>query len=262
MKSFKNKNLIVFDLDGTLAPSKSIADKEMIGLLLRLLEAKGVAVIGGGKYSLFKEQLIDRFPRRDDRLENLFLFPTTANSFYRYRKGKWTKVYTHDLSSAEKKRIKHAFAETFKELNYKHPAKVYGPVVEDRQTQMTFSPLGQDVVSVLGQKGIRLKEEWKKKNNPLRFKMAKLLGKKLKNLEVHVGGLTSVDVTRKGIDKAYGLRQINKYVHVPVSKMFFIGDALYPGGNDYAVKKTGVDCQRIDTPDDTKKIIKNILKDS
>ena len=127
---------------------------------------------------------------------------------------------------------------------------------------MSFSPLGQDIVTALGEKGIHLKEQWKKKNDPLRFRMAKLLGKYLPQLEVHVGGLTTIDITRKGIDKAYGVRQIRKYLHVPIKRMVFIGDALFPGGNDYAAKKTGVRCIAVRGPEDAKKVIKKILKDA
>jgi phosphomannomutase len=255
-----DKKLIVFDLDGTLAPSKSIADKEMIGLLLLLLEKKRVAVIGGGKYALFKKQLIDRFPRRDERLKNLSLFPTTSNAFYRYHDGNWKNVYNLVLPKQEKVRIKRAFKEVLKDIDYVPPKKVYGPTLEDRQTQMSWSPLGQEIVTVLGTKGIGHKEQWKKENDPVRFKIAKLLQKKLPHLEVHVGGITTIDITRKGIDKAYGVRQIKKHLNIPISKMVFIGDALYPGGNDYAAKKTGIDCIRIDGPEDTKRIIKKLIK--
>ena len=258
MKTLKDKDLIVFDLDGTLAPSKSIADNEMIGLLLKLLETKKVAVIGGGKYGLFRKQLADRLPKRDSRLPNLFLFPTTSNAFYHYKNG-WKNVYNLDLSKREKKQIRAALKEALREAKYVPPKKVYGVTLEDRGTQMSWSPLGQEIVTVLGPKGIRMKEKWKEKNDPMRFKIAKLTQKRLPHLEVHVGGITTIDITRKGIDKAYGVRQIEKHLHIPIRKMVFIGDALYPGGNDYAARKTGIDCIRIDTPEDTKKIIKKIL---
>ncbi len=261
MKKLSGKDLVVFDMDGTLTPSKSIADREMIGLLLRLLAVKHVAVIGGGKYSLFKEQLLEQLPRHDARLGNLFLFPTTSNAFYRYH-GTWKNVYALKLSKREKAQIRKAFAAVLKEVRYVRPKKVYGVTLEDRGTQMSFSPLGQDVVAVLGKKGIRMKEEWKKQNNPLRFKIARLLAKKLPKLEVRVGGLTTIDITRKGIDKAYGVRQIEKHLNVPIKKMVFVGDALYPGGNDYAARKTGVQCIAVRGPKDTKKIIKNILKEA
>lgn len=260
MKQLNKKNVIVFDMDGTLTPSKSVADKEMITLLLALLEKKRVAVIGGGKYALFKEQLAERFPPGDRRLANLFLFPTTANAFYRYHNGSgWKNVYTLDLSKRTKTKVRKAFSEALKEAGFVKPKKVYGVMLEDRGTQMSFSPLGQDIVTVLGARGIAAKQQWHDEHDPQRFKIAKILQKKLSDLEVHVGGLTTIDVTRKGIDKAYGIRQIKKYLHVPIAKMLFVGDALYPGGNDYAAKKTGVDCVKVEGPADTKKIIKKVL---
>ena len=42
------KRLIVFDLDGTLAESKSVIDPEMAGLIDSLLGVLNVAVISGG----------------------------------------------------------------------------------------------------------------------------------------------------------------------------------------------------------------------
>ena len=44
------KRLIVFDLDGTLAESKSSLDSEMTELLHKLLDIVKVAVISGGDW--------------------------------------------------------------------------------------------------------------------------------------------------------------------------------------------------------------------
>ena len=254
------KDLIIFDLDGTLTPSKSFMDSAMADLLLRLLEKKKVAIIGGGKYAQFKTQLLSRLPRRDGRFRSLFLFPTTASSFYRYSKtNTWKNIYASKLSRAEKAMIRMAFRKTLRDVNYRPPEKVYGPTLEDRETQMSFSPLGQEIVTRLGKKGIRMKVVWKKKNDALRLRIAKLLGKRLPRLEVRVGGITTIDITRKGIDKAYGVRQIKKTLRTPISKMLFIGDALYRGGNDAAAKKTGIDCVAVKGPAETKKIIRRLL---
>jgi phosphomannomutase len=255
---YASKKLIVFDLDGTLAPSKFVTDQEMIGLILQLLEKKKMAVIGGGGYGQFQTQLLNLLPRRDKRLRDLFIFPTNSNIFYRYGTS-WKKIYAHKLSAAEKLSIRTALRTVLKDIHYIPPKKIYGVTLEDRATQMSFSPVGQDVVAVLGKKGIRVKEEWKKKNDPLRFKIAKLLAKKLPKLEVRVGGLTTIDITRKGIDKAYGVRQINKILHIPIKDMLFIGDALYPGGNDAAARKTGIECVSVRDPEDTKLIIQKII---
>lgn len=262
MKTLSGKELIVFDLDGTLAESKAPLKKDMEKALIELLREKKVAVIGGGSYGQFKTQFLGYFECPPDLLKNLFLFPTTSTSFYRYDHG-WKAVYRKVLKAEEKKKIIAALNDVFKLVGYVHPKKVWGKVIEDRETQITFSALGQDVVDRLGpKKGVALKEKWKKENNALRLKMVRLLGKRLKGFEAHAGGMTTIDITKKGIDKGYGVRQIEKTLHIPIKKMVFIGDALYKGGNDAAAKKSGVQTVAVNDPTDTIKIIKKILIDS
>jgi HAD superfamily hydrolase (TIGR01484 family) len=263
MKNIHNKKLIVFDLDGTLAPSKSAMDGEMSRLFDDLLARKKVAVIGGGRYSLFKMQLLEplkELKTQKELLVNLSLFPTTATAFYRYDHG-WKNVYTKNLSKKERAKIRKAFFDVFKETHYEHPKKTYGPLIEDRGTQVSFSVFGQNIVAALGKKGIQIKDKWRRENTPLKLKLAKLVQGRLPELEVHAAGYTTIDVTHKGIDKAYGLHQIEKYLHISIKDMIFIGDALFPGGNDYAVKKTGVQAIPVSGPEETKKIIRKIIKE-
>lgn len=255
----RQKKLVVFDIDGTLTPSKAPADKEMIGLLLNLLDKKLVAIIGGGKYSLFKEQLVDQLPSQDKLLERLFLFPTNSTAFYRFNDS-WHEVYSHKLTEEEKGEIKKAFDETFSEVDYQHPQKTYGPIIEDRDTQITFSALGQEIVAMLGEEmGVKLKEEWNKKYDDLRKRMREILQEKLPEFEVRTGGLTSIDVTRKGIDKAYGVRQIAEHLGVKIDDMLFVGDAIFPGGNDYAALQTGIDYVKVENPTATKELIRTLI---
>ena len=256
----RQKKLIVFDIDGTLTPSKAPADNEMIQLMLRLLDEKSVAIIGGGKYSLFKMQLIEQLPNGDKRLEKLYLFPTNSTAFYRFNNNSWHEVYSHELSEDEKEKIKNAFEETFRKVDYHHPEKTYGPIIEDRSTQITFSALGQDVVAMSGEKiGVQLKEDWNKKYDKLRQEMREILQKLLPEFEVRAGGLTSIDITRKGIDKAYGVRQIAEHLSVKIEDMLFVGDAIFPGGNDYAALETGIDYVKVKDPNETKELIRTLI---
>ncbi len=251
-------DLVVFDLDGTLTETKTPLAPDMSGTLADLLKKKKVAIIGGGSWEQFKKQFVSELQCSRKLLPNLFLFPTTATSFYRYRGG-WKKVYAKELPKKERRKIEKAFEEVLREIHYVPPKKVYGKVIEDRKSQVTFSALGQDIVARLGEKGVRLKEAWTKKNGPLKLTITKLMQKRLPNLEVHAAGFTSIDVTEKGIDKAYGIRQIERHLHIPVKKMIFIGDAIFPGGNDYAVTKTGVKTVKVSGPKETKKVIERIL---
>lgn len=255
-----SKDLIVFDLDGTIVPSKAPMDPQMSALITRLLAVKKVAIISGGKYSLFKTLFLKYLKTPKPLLKNLFLFPTTATSFYVYKSG-WKNVYALYLSKTEKNKIRKAFRDTFKKMGYRHPQKTYGTVIEDRGTQITFSALGQNVVAILGKKqGVALKTKWLRENRDVKMTMAKLLAKLLPELEVRAAGFTSIDITRRGIDKAYGLRQIKKHLHMNIKEILFVGDAILPGGNDYAVVKTGVDYIPVVGPTQTKYVIRVLLK--
>ncbi|MDP1688545.1 MAG: HAD-IIB family hydrolase [bacterium] len=255
MRDISTKKIIIFDLDGTLAASKSKMDDEMSDLLSGLLVTKKIAVISGGSWKQFNEQFLDQLQCRDDLLLNLFLFPTTGTRFYRYKSKIWIEVYADVLDPEERSKIKVAFETVFEEIGYKHPEKVYGEIIEDRGTQITFSALGQGIVKELGGEGVKLKHEWKEANQDLKLKIALNLRKLLPEFEVRTGGLTSIDVTKKGIDKAYGMRQIEKFLKIPISEMLFVGDALYPGGNDYAAIEAGVDTIAVSGPEETKKLI-------
>jgi phosphomannomutase len=77
------KQLVAFDLDGTLAPSKQAIDAEMAGLLARLTMTITVAIMSGGDWSQFEAQLIGRLPAVS-ALWRLFLLPTSGTKLYRY----------------------------------------------------------------------------------------------------------------------------------------------------------------------------------
>jgi len=248
----KDKKLVVFDLDGTLAVSKSPMDDEMAELLKKLLAKKKVAIISGGFFPQHQKQVIPFMGNDEAVISQLFLFPASSTVFVRYENGEWTKVYENVMTNEEKTKIMNAFEQVFKELNYQKPDKLYGVDIEDRGTQISFSPLGQ-------QAPVDLKEEWYKKHDDFRRQIRDHLAKALPEFEVRTGGLTTIDITHQGIDKAYGVRKIEEYLKIPVSDMVFVGDALEEGGNDAAVKKTGIDTIQVKDHEETKEVIRQII---
>lgn len=163
-------------------------------------------------------------------------------------------MYYKALSVREKHRIKEAFRIAFWTTGYVRPPKTWGEVIEDRGTEITFSALGQKAP-------LTAKEHWNRTSD-VRPKLMRVLRRLLPELEVREGGETSIDVTWQGIDKAYGVREIEKYLHIPIRRMLFVGDALFPGGNDAAAKKTGIDCVPVRGPKDTQRIVEEILKEN
>lgn len=253
------KKLIIFDLDGTLALSKSAMDVEMAQLLVGLLKNdKMVAIISGGKYSQFEKQILPVIGKVGAEagitLENLFLFPTCGAAFYRFDNKNWALVYAENLLVQEKNKIKAAFDVALaSKLNYQHPEKIYGEMLEDRGTQMTFSALGQEAP-------LELKEKWDP-NSAKRLRIIMALAPMLGEFDLAVGGTTSIDVLHKGINKAYGIKKMEEHLGVAKKDMLFMGDKVFPGGNDYAAKEAGVDCILVKDPEETKKQIARILRE-
>jgi phosphomannomutase len=246
----KDKSVFVFDLDGTLAESKMKIDGEMGTLLSELLAKSKIAIISGEKFEHLESQLSDNISRDG----NLLLLPLDAGSFYENRNGVWQEVYSSVLSNDEKKRIFEAFDKAFKDAGYVPPADIHGghgESIEDRGSQITFSALGQHAP-------LDEKNAWSDKNDN-RDQIVERLREYLPDMDVKVAGVTSIDVTKKGIDKKFGVEQIMKYLNVPASELIFFGDSLGPDGNDYPVTQSEVDCFRVNSVDDTKKALQYML---
>ena len=242
------KRLIVFDLDGTLAQSKSSIDTEMANLLNSLLAMVKVAVISGGAWPQFEQQVLAHL-RHDNGLRNLSLLPTCGTKFYRHGVG-WELLYSEDFTAAESSRIIDSLQRAMVAADCK-VEKVWGEVIEDRGSQITFSALGQQAPL-----------EDKKKWDPdfiKRQKIKAVLDTLIPQFSVHLGGATSIDVTRQGIDKAYGIRKLQDILEIPIDQMIFIGDALFPGGNDYPAKEAGVLSIEVRDPHETKRVIEAIV---
>ncbi len=242
------KRLIVFDLDGTLAESKSSLDPEMAALLHDLLGIVKVAVISGGDWPQFEKQLLSNFPH-DERLENLSLLPTCGTKFYEYNKD-WKKLYSEDFTANEKEKIIGSLKEAIDKTGFK-VEKVWGETIEDRGSQITFSALGQ-------QAPIEEKKKWDPDFDK-RKKIKALLDKSIPEFSVRLGGTTSVDITKPGIDKAYGIRKLQDNLGITIDEMIFIGDALFPGGNDYPAKEAGVLSIKVRDPNESKRVIEAIV---
>ena len=242
------KKLIVFDLDGTLAESKSSLDKEMSKLLHDLLSIVKVAVISGGDWLQFEKQVLSNLPH-DERMKNLSILPTCGTKFYQYTK-KWKKIYSEDFTENEKKKIITSIKKALEASGLKIK-KLWGEEIEDRGSQITFSALGQQAPN-------EEKEKW----DPdfiKRKKIKVILDTLIPGFSVRLGGETSIDVTKPGIDKAYGIIKLRDTLGIAIKEMIFVGDALFPGGNDYPAEEAGVVSIRVKNPTESKRVIETII---
>lgn len=242
------KKLIVFDLDGTLAESKSSLDTEMASLLHELLCIVKVAIISGGGWPQFEKQILSNLPD-DDVLKNLSLLPTCGTQYYQYD-GTWKKIYSEDFNWDEKTKIIDALNEALITVDF-NIEKAWGETIEDRGSQITYSALGQEAP-------INEKSNWDP-DFAKRKKIQKILGTSIPEFSVRLGGTTSIDITKPGIDKAYGIMKLRETLNIEIEEMIFIGDAIFPGGNDYPPKEAGVTSIMIKGPEESKRVIETII---
>ena len=82
----------------------------------------------------------------------------------------------------------------------------------------------------------------------------------LTDYEIRIGGSTSIDITKPGIDKAYGMEKLMAALEIGKDDILFVGDKLDEGGNDYPVKAMGIDTIAVEGWEDTALIIDTIIK--
>lgn len=244
--------LVAFDLDGTLAEPKQRMSAEMGELLAQLLVKMPVAVMSGAGWPQFEKQFFTALPHETE-LNNLYIFPDNAAQCFVHRTGGWHAQYDHAFSETEKSRVVTVLKEALAEVGMAEaPVRVWGERIEDRGAEIAFSPLGQEAP-------LEAKEQWHKEHDDLRRKLHEALNKKLPDFANAMGGLTTIDITRKGITKAYGILRLTELTQIPIANMLYVGDALQEGGNDSVVLETGIKTHAVFGPGETAALIVALL---
>ncbi|OYX40562.1 hypothetical protein B7Y94_06215 [Candidatus Saccharibacteria bacterium 32-49-12] len=235
-----------------LAVTKSPMSDRMAELLAEALDHFEICVISGGRFEQFQRQVIDRLHIEPHRLNRIHLMPTCGTRYYRFDEleNEWQMQYAEDLTDDQKQDIIRVLEESARELGYweENPA---GEIIEDRGSQITFSALGQ-------QASPDDKYNWDPDGSK-KAALRDLAAQSLPDLEVRAGGTTSIDVTREGIDKAYGMAKLIDAIDINRDDILFFGDKLQEGGNDYPVKAFGVDCIAVEGWEDTAARIEAIV---
>ncbi|HEC93877.1 MAG TPA: HAD-IIB family hydrolase [Candidatus Kaiserbacteria bacterium] len=243
--------VFIFDLDGTIAESKQPITARMAEMLTQLLAHSRVAIASGGKFKQLHKQVANQLPA-NTQLEKLYFLPTSGAALYYYRDTKWHTVYEKLLTDTEAIHITKAIEQAVKSTRVIFPnTTLYGTQTEFRGTEVSFSALGQN--APLEQK--RTWDPTREKREILHASLVPLLSE----YEVHIGGMTTIDITQKGIDKAYGIERLSEFLSIPITHMLYIGDELQNGGNDEAVLRTQAHTHKVTDPRDTYRFITELL---
>lgn len=248
------KKVIVFDVDDTLVKSKNPLTSEMCSLLSKLLESYEVAIISGSRFEVFETNIIKPLHNKSHKLlDRMHILPTCGTRYYTYDSEvkTWDIVYANDFTEKEKTHIVSVSEALTKEAGL-WPTAPWGEVIEDRLSQIAVSMLGQNAPA-------EEKYNWYETHNEDAIRLRNALAEKLPDYEVRNGGTTTIDITPKGVDKAYGMQRLIDQLGVMKEEVLFIGDRLEEGGNDYPVKMMGIDCIDVDGYQSTPYVVRGIL---
>lgn len=232
---------IVFDLDDTLAPSKQPIPAEMAHELVLLARQFEVGILTGGQYRQVEQQVLAHLPKSVADRVHVF---GCSGSQYRLANG---DVTTEMIPDASRERLKTIVEKVAMEMGYwvDNPA---GPIIEDRLAQITYSALGQKASP-------EAKSGWDV-DKVKRSRMVDRLTNLVKDYDFRIGGSTSIDVTPKGRDKAYGMDKFLNLVSVEPFETVYVGDSFTNHGNDFPVLSTGVFCIEMVKWEDTQNLVR------
>lgn len=241
---------VFFDLDDTLAESFHAPSPRALDGIGKLLTHIPVSVISGATFLRMHKQFLftlESHPHAD----RLYIFPTSGAQAYRFSSGMWEQLYDLVLDEEARTRIKKAITEAVNSLEVLHGIPHYGEQTIDKGSQIAYTHVGVDAPK-------DVKDSWDSDGSK-RGLLWKTLKESLPEFEVLMGGVTTIDITLKDVNKSHGVLWFSKELAIPVQEMLYVGDALYPGGNDAVVIPTGIQTLSVSGPAETEKIIDELL---
>ena len=240
----------LFDLDDTLAESFKPPERGMIDRLIALLDKAPVAILTAAGFPRVETEFLD-FLILSPRIDRFFVFPSSASECYIHRDGAWRIEYSLSFTDDERSAVKKAIADSIAEVG---PLDTYNytSAIIDRDSQVAFAALGLQAT-------VEDKNAWDP-NQQKRRRLKAAIESRIPQFEVLIGGKTTIDITKKGVDKAYGVRWLAHKIGCDPSEMLFVGDALYEGGNDAVVIQTGIQTTPVANPGDTASVIDTLLE--
>mgnify|MGYP001318551826 FL=1 len=201
----------IFDVDGTLTPSRQKIDSEFLNFLLNFAKQNDVYLVTGSDRPKTIEQIGKELYFACQRVYNCSGSDVYEKDILIYR-DEWTLP-----SDAEEFLID--------ELHHsKFPVRT-GNHIERRPGGVNFSVLGRGSEVILEEREEYVKWDintGERKNIAERFK------KKFPEIGCQVGGQTGLDISPLGCDKSQILRDFK-----PIDLIYFFGDKLKEGENDY-----------------------------
>lgn len=236
--NIKEKKVIIADVDDTICESCQVISPEMADQIARMIRpGYEFAFISGTKSQDLQNMISSRLK------EKHHLLATTGTNYAIVEGDAVSVVYNNSFAPEEKDEIFAALKKMISHYNIKS-LTTEEDQLQDRDSQITLSAIGRNAPSNLK---AAYDPDGSKRKEWIKFLKEHLDENKY---DIKIGGTTSIDVTRKGLDKEWGIKAFAKHHNIPLNSILFFGDKLHQEGNDFPATKI-VDCIAVKSPKDT-----------
>ena len=213
--------IFIFDVDGTLTPSRLPMTKEFQKFFKEWIKKNKFYLVTGSDLPKLQEQMCFY------DIEAEGIFTCCGNQFWKPDPSivNTSAELIYDNKFEMTNKLKSSLEVMLMSSQYPHR---YGNHIEDRGSMVNFSVVGRNCTQEQREKYY----EWDKEKGERR-KMSIFLKNKFKDLDAVIGGQISIDIYPKGMDKSQVLNVIEQERLIPPNEYIFIGDGIENGGNDY-----------------------------
>ena len=215
------EKIYIFDVDGTLTPSRQKMTKEFQRFFSEWVKKNKFYLVTGSDLPKLQEQM----DFMDIEAEGIFT--CCGNQFWRPDPSivNISAELIYDNKFKVPKKLKKLLGTILSNSQYPHR---FGNHIEDRGSMVNFSIVGRDCSYE-----DRLNYfEWDNEKGERKI-IANAIKEKFPDLDAVIGGQISIDIYPKGNDKSQVLNIIEQERLVPPNEYIFIGDRIEGGGNDY-----------------------------
>ncbi len=243
--NWAEKKVIIADVDDTICESCQQISPEMASRINGLIQqGYSFAFISGTRAEDLQNMISSRLT------EPHHILATTGTKYVQVQGSKKKVVYHHSFSETEKKEILGAFHKLIQHHNI-HSMTTPEDQLQDRDSQITLSAIGRHAPS---DAKAQFDPNGEKRKQWVEYLLQHLDEQKY---DIKIGGTTSIDVTKKGLNKEWGIREFAQHNGVALNCILFFGDKIYPEGNDFPAARI-VDCVSVKNPRETLEKLKQL----
>ncbi len=243
MLNYKDKEIFIFDIDSTIADSYGPVHEKNAEIICNLLKLGKIVVFATDRgKDLIEEKVVNLLPCGRKYFTQIHLQPAGGAAMYSWKEAQWEEIYADRIDNKYELQIINSYTSALADAD--PSLKDNKPFILNKdQLMLSISALPPDTTK---EKRLSWDPDHKKRN-----KIVTIMQEALPDLKIHIGGSATINIAMPHVSKAYGVNKLFDILRLDKNKALFVGDGIFPGGNDYCMLETGIETLKVENPEDT-----------